>query len=135
MGLEIKQCKSCGKLVELAKSCDICLSCRVRILKAGELDTHRRYYLKNRAVILLKAKDRREERAKEHKEGGKPKRVYIKSPKESPRWTVEFIKNEEGYSWRAWFRNPVTGRLVKFESAKSFSDIMFARNDYMKATR
>ena len=135
MGLEIKHCKSCGKLVELSKSCDICLACRVRIYKAGKLDTHRKYYLKNRAVILSKAKAKREELAKIEKEVGKTKPTTIRPRIERPKWTVEFIKTKEGYTWRAWFRNPVTERLVKFESAKTFSDIIFAQNDYLKATR
>lgn len=37
--------------------------------------------------------------------------------------------------WRAWFRNPSTGRLVKFESAQTFNTIDGARYDYEDATK
>lgn len=135
MGLEIKICKMCGKREEMASGCDTCLACRVKLFNSKYMNTRRRYYIKNREAILEKAKARREKKIQLDKEGGKIHRLKPEPKNKRSRWTVEYIKTGDGYSWRAWFRNPATDRLVKFESARVFIDILAAKNDYSKATR
>lgn len=135
MILEAKPCKTCGNVEEMAPSCNECLACRIRAYNNRNISSHRKYYLKNREQILEKAKKRREAELLKRKEGAQVAKVRKGRYKERAKWTVEYIKTDEGYSWRAWFRNPATDRLVKFESARVFLDILAAQQDYTKATR
>lgn len=62
------------------------------------------------------------------------KRHYKPKPNiERKRFTVVFEKKEGGYRWTAYVRNNFTGKLVKFESAKSFERLKEAKSDYLKA--
>lgn len=135
MGLEIKNCKYCGKLEEMAEGCDACLLCRVKKYQSKEINTARKYYLAHRKDILEKAKIRREKRIQQEIDSGRQHVLHQERRKARAKWTVEYIKTAEGYSWRAWFRNPATDRLVKFESARVFLDILAAQRDYTNATR
>ena len=130
MELQKKICKYCGKQEEMAKSCDTCLDCRIKLSKKVKTNSPRKYYWANREKIL---EELRKRRAKERAAG--IKFAWPKEKAEKPRWTVEYIKTEGGYMWRAWFRNPATERLVKFESDEVFDTIALAKQDYCKATR
>lgn len=127
--LKKKACKKCGKLELMGPSCDECLSCRVKEYKEGGLSVKQIYYLKNRERLL--------KRAHENYFKWKHQKEARRNPyyKNRRLFTVHFEKTEGGYSWRAWFRNPVTERLVKFESDGFFSTIKEAREDYLKATK
>lgn len=128
-----KACKYCGKIEAMSESCEACLQCRVNIYNRTQSKSHRSYYLKNRARILQHMKEYRKKKIESEKQAGRRNEL----PKENHkrRWTVEFIKTEGGYSWRAWFRNPATDRLVKFESGRVFGDIVLAKADYTRATK
>lgn len=129
MALEKKACEYCGKLELMAHSCNACLACRIKQANKTKNKYARNYYERHRAKILQKMKDKRN---KERAAG--IKFAMPKEPKRAPRWTVEYIKLEGGYTWRAWFRNPETGRLVKFESGRQFETLLMAKKDYSKAT-
>lgn len=130
MPIEIKACKVCGKKEAMGHSCDLCLSCRVKRDREREARCKRRYYERHREKILSKMAEKRTQKK------GIPKKYSPKSQdKPVANWTVEFIKTEGGYTWRAWFRSEITGRLVKFEAGRSFSSLLVAKDDYKNATR
>lgn len=129
MGLQKKQCKKCGKFEEMGDSCDTCLACRVKEYKEGGLTRKQIYYLLNRDRFIKKA---RENYFKNKSAEMKERRECYKNRR---KFTVHFEKTEGGYSWKAWFRNPETERLVKFESDGYFDTIKEAREDYLQATK
>lgn len=129
MGLQKKPCKKCGKIEEMGDSCDVCLDCRVKEYKEGGLSRKQIYYLLNRERFIKKA---RENYFKNRSAEMKERRECYKN---SRKFTVHFEKTEDGYSWKAWFRNPETERLVKFESDGYFDTIKEAREDYLQATK
>lgn len=130
MPREIKTCEWCGKKEAMSASCGLCLSCRIKRDKEREARCKRRYYERHREKILAKmAVKRLTNRVKETEYRPKDR------DKPASNWTVEFIKTEGGYTWRAWFRNEITGRLVKFEAGRSFSSLLVAKDDYKNATR
>jgi hypothetical protein len=121
-----KACKFCGKIEEMAASCETCLACRIKKLHAGPNKSRHSYYLKNKKRILEQMKDLRLKK----KTGER-----IPSKRFKPRrLTVHFIKTEGGYTWKAYFENPVTERLVRFESGQTFKTMLMAKEDYKKAT-
>ena len=133
--IETKPCKTCGKVEEIAKGEDECLQCRIKRFYAKANSHRHAYYIKNKERIAKYMKDYRQRKKETELSEGR-KDVLPKEPvHKRKRWTVEFIKTEGGYTWRAWFRNPTTERLVKFVSAYVFNTIEGARNDYEKATR
>ena len=129
MPIEVKACKNCGKVEAMGLSCDLCLLCRIKKQQQRAAEIKRRYYEKNREKILEKAKIKKiAAKSKDGKLFEIPKTKKVK-------WTVEFIKEGGRFSWRAWFRNPATERLVKFESSTDFCSLLSAQDDYRKATR
>ena len=112
----------------MGPSCDVCLSCRIKEYKEGGLTRKQIYYLKNRDKFRQKARENYHRRKKD------PDGITT-IQRGRRRFTVHFEKTEGGYSWKAWFRNPLTERLVKFESDGFFSTIKEAKEDYLKATR
>ena len=130
MPIEIKACKVCGKKEAMGHSCDLCLSCRIKRDRERETKCKRRYYERHREKILEKMAAKRYRKKEDF-----DKYVAQKRSKPASRWTVEFIKIEGGYTWRAWFRSEFTGRLVKFEAGRNFSSLLVAKDDYKNATR
>lgn len=130
MPIETKACKICGKEEAMGSKCELCLACRIKRDRESVARCKRRYYERHRAQILEKMSKRRFE-----KKGGGKKYVSQAQDKPASRWTVEFIKTEGGYTWRAWFRSEITGRLVKFEAGRTFSSLLVARSDYNAATK
>lgn len=130
MPIEEKACKRCGKIEAMGHSCELCLNCRMLKYKQNENKTRKKYYERNREKILARMK---EQRAAEKAgiEYIRPSRNANKCSK----WTVHYVKTDGGYMWRAYFRNPVTDRLVKFESDKTFATMLMAQADYDRATR
>lgn len=129
MGLQKKPCNKCGKIEEMGDDCNTCLSCRVKEYKEGGLSRKQIYYLLNRDRFIKKA---RENYFKNRSADIKERRECYKNRR---KFTVHFEKTEGGYSWKAWFRNPETERLVKFESDGYFDTIKEAREDYLQATK
>ena len=130
MPIEEKACKNCGKIEAMAHSCDLCLNCRMLKYKSNERRIKRRYYERNREKILARMK---EERAA--KKSGQEYKPFDKYARPRAKWTVHYVKTEGGYIWRAYFRNPATERLVKFESDGVFATMLMAQADYLRATR
>lgn len=130
MPIEIKACRVCGKKEAMGTSCDLCLSCRIKRDREREARCKRRYYERHRERILAKMAEKRLEKRVANQSSNSRKR-----DRQASNWTVEFIKTEGGYTWRAWFRSEITGRLVKFEAARSFCSLLLAKADYNTATR
>ena len=149
---EKRACIDCGNIEAMSPWTKRCHECRLK--RAAECDrkAHVTYYQRNRARLLAYSKER-QQRIKEQRKAeeaeykkalgdmslschDKPKNDTgrQKEVEKRGKWTVEFIKTEDGYTWRAWFRNPDTDRLVKFESAFYFDNIEAAQKDYMQAT-
>lgn len=123
-----KACKVCGKVEQMAARLDMCLQCRLKAKKQKEKERKAQYYFQNQERMRKYARDYyRKSKNKEEKktEGGRKR----------PRITVHFEKSEGGYCWKAWFRNPETERLVKFESDGYFPKLKDARDDYYEAIK
>lgn len=124
-----KSCKVCGKVEQMSARLDMCLQCRLKAKKQKEKDRKAQYYFQNQERMRKYARDyyRKSKSSKEEKktEGGRKR----------PRITVHFEKTEGGYCWKAWFRNPETDRLVKFESDGYFPKLKEARDDYYEAIK
>ena len=129
MPIEIKACKICGKKEAMGHSCELCFMCRVKRDREREAKCKRRYYERHRAKILEKMA------AKRYEKKGIKKEITIRPPINRSKWTVQFIKEDGGYTWRAYFRNEITGRLVKFEAGRCFSSLLVAKDDYKNATK
>jgi len=108
----------------MSKSQDDCLDCRIKKHREKERARSLAKYYRYREKILEKRRAKSKHWHWDRTTEGRKNR-----------WTLEFIKTKYGYMWRAWFRNPETERLVKFESARYFSKIEEAKEDYEKATR
>lgn len=126
--IQQKACKKCGTVERMGPDCDTCLKCRVQEYKEGGLSRKQIYYLLNRERFIKKA---RENYFKNKKAKMQERRACYK---ERRKFTVHFEKTEGGYCWKAWFRNPDTERLVRFESDGYFDTIQKAREDYLQAT-
>ena len=124
-----KACKRCGHIEAMGESCELCLACRIQKHKERANIHRRKYYEKHRQEILAKMK------AKRSANKTYLVQVFSNPIKKRSKWTVEFINTDGSYSWRAWFRSEETGRLVKFESARNFKNILLAKKDYDEATR
>lgn len=131
MPIEEKACKRCGKVEAMGHSCELCLNCRMIKYKSNERRVKRRYYERNREKILARMKA---QRAAE-KAGIEFKPQHPQATHKRSKWTVQYVKTEGGYMWTAYFRNPATGRLVKFESDGTFATMLMAQADYDRATR
>lgn len=127
MPIEEKACKMCGRVEAMGHSCELCLACRIKKANKRANSHRRKYYEKNREKILARMKAQRA--AKDTFIA----QVFKKIPNNRAKWTVEFIKTDGKYTWRAWFRNPDTERLVKFEAGRQFATIIMAKEDYRKA--
>lgn len=125
-----KACKVCGKVEQMAKRLDLCFSCRLKQKKERTRERKAQYYIENQAKMREYARNYYQT----HK--AKTTRRYGKTGLSNKRRiTVHFEKTEGGYCWKAWFRNPETERLVKFESDGYFKRLKDARDDYYEATR
>lgn len=131
MPIEEKACKQCGKVEAMARSCELCLNCRMLQYKRNECKVKRRYYERNREKILARMKEQRVAK----NAGLSIAPIENKTARKRSKWTVHFVKTEGGYMWTAYFRNDVTDRLVKFESGRVFATMLMAKSDYDKATR
>lgn len=122
-----KKCVRCGKVEQMVARLDMCLMCRLKAKKEKTKERKALYYFKNQEKMRAYSREyyRRKHEWQQVK-GGVDKRR---------RMTVHFEKTEGGYYWKAYFRNPVTERLVKFESARFFDTIKEARDDYNEATK
>lgn len=121
-----KACRVCGKVEQMAARLDLCLSCRIKQKKERAKERKAQYYLENQAKMREYARNYYQtHKAKTNKSYGTNKR----------RLTVHFEKTEGGYCWKAWFRNPETERLVKFESDGYFPKLKDARDDYYEAIK
>lgn len=126
-----KACKVCGKVEQMAARLDLCLSCRLKAKKSKEKERKAQYYFQNANKMREYARNYyRTHRGKlaaiSRNNGEGHQRRHM---------TVHFEKTEGGYCWKAWFRNPETERLVKFESDGYFKRLKDARDDYYEATR
>lgn len=124
-----KACRVCGKVEQMANRLDLCFSCRLKAKKDKEKERKAQYYSQNRMKMREYARNyyrmHRGKAATSSKGEGNHRR----------RMTVHFEKTEGGYCWKAYFRNPETERLVKFESAQFFPRLKDAREDYYEATK
>lgn len=125
-----KACKVCGKVEQMVKRLDMCFACRLKAKKEKEKERKAQYYFKNQEKMRQYSRNYYLKNKAKHLT---PKRGDSLSNKR--RITVHFEKTEGGYCWKAWFRNPETERLVKFESDGYFKRLKDARDDYYEATR
>lgn len=122
-----KTCVKCGKVEQMAARLDLCLTCRIQAKKDKIKERKAQYYFKNREKMRAYARNYYRK-----KQDAKPQKNFEQSRQR--RMTVHFEKTEGGYCWKAYFRNPVTDRLVKFESDGYFDTIKKAREDFLEAT-
>lgn len=128
--IETKACRVCGKVEQMAARLDLCLSCRLKAKKSKEKERKAQYYFQNA--------EKMREYARNYYRTHRAKTNFVSANGEGHqrrRMTVHFEKTEGGYCWKAYFRNPETDRLVKFESAQVFPRMKDARDDYYEATK
>lgn len=123
-----KKCVICGKIEQMVSRLDMCLACRLKEQKEHTRNRKSKYYFDNRDKFREYAKQYYKRKQLKKAEGCK-KNMF------SQKTTVHYEKTEGGYYWKAYFRNPVTDRLVKFESGRFFENIKDAQKDYHEATK